>query len=112
MTREPAEHHRGQGRSLGEIQMGRCTVETSISKRGKTNGKRKTEVYQLFCFTLHYYLLEPEGEPAIIPEREEKREEEMRACLFMHSICLKTRLCLIHQTQVANRGVWEEKGLL
>lgn len=28
----------------------------------------------------------------------------MRACLFMHSVCLKTWLCLIHQTQVAERA--------
>lgn len=66
--------------------------------------KREREEYHLFCFALHYYLLEPEGEPAIVPEREKKeKEEEMRTCLFMHSICLKTRLCLTHQTQVGER---------
>lgn len=52
--------------------------------------EEETVEYHLCRLALHYYLLEPEGEPAIVPEREYEKEDEMRICLFMHSICLKT----------------------
>lgn len=56
---------------------------------------------QHLCSALNRYLLEPEGDPAIVPEREYKKGEEMR---FYLCCCLKTRLFLIHLTQVAERS--------
>lgn len=56
---------------------------------------------QHLCSALNRYLLEPEGDPAIVPEREYKKGEEMRVYLCR---CLKTRLFLIHLTQVAERS--------
>lgn len=41
-----------------------------MQQKGKEMIQEERVEYHLFCFALHYYLLEPEGEPAIVPERE------------------------------------------
>lgn len=69
---------------------------TTKNERGSLRVKQQHLRSALRC-----YLLEPEGEPAIVPEREYKKREEMRVYLC---ICLKTWLCLIHPTQVAERS--------
>lgn len=70
--------------------------KTTKNERGSLRVKQQHLRSALRC-----YLLEPEGEPAIVPEREYKKREEMRVYLC---ICLKTWLCLIHPTQVAERS--------
>lgn len=45
-------------------------VGSNLEKRGKKKtGKGKKKISS----ALHYYLLEPEGEPAIVPETKKKR---------------------------------------
>lgn len=64
-------------------------LKISKTTKGRETVQEGRVEHHLCCLALHYYLLEPEGEPAIVPEREYEKEE-MRICLFMHSICLKT----------------------
>lgn len=70
---EPAEHHSREGefrrRTGGEVWGWNLNFKNNATKGGKTIQEERVE-YHLFCFALHYYLLEPEGEPAIVPERE------------------------------------------
>lgn len=61
------------------------------NRERRREGERGRKRGHLCRSALHYYLLEPEGEPAIVPER---GGEERRFSLFMHSICPKTRLRL------------------
>lgn len=104
-TGEPAEHHMREEefRRHTEGDVWGWNWNFRDNRRGRECTGRESENH-LFCLALHYYLLEPEGEPAIVPERECEKEEEMRICLFMHTICLKTSLCLIHPTQVEERS--------
>lgn len=66
----------------------------------------------LFCFALHYYLLEPEGEPAIVPERESGRGDEI---LFIYAFNLPKDLSLPHSSDSGGgeilRAVLLNKGL-
>lgn len=101
MTVEPAEHrtsarefrrHAGGdawGWKLGISQKTRGKGRDGAQKhRGGRETEREREESYLCCSALHYYLLEPEDEPAIVPER---KGEGSRISLFMHSICLILR---------------------
>lgn len=45
-------------------------LKFQINEETRRRDKTERVEYNLLCFALHYYLLEPEGEPAIAPERE------------------------------------------
>lgn len=79
----------------------------NFPKQPKMREASREGKQQHLCSALNSYLLEPEGEPAIVPEREYKKGEEMRVYLCC---CLKTRLFLIHLTQVAERSPQNEGG--
>lgn len=54
--------------------------------------------YHLCRLALHYYLLEPEGEPAIVPEREyEKGRRDEN--LFIYAFNLPKDLTLPHSSE-------------
>lgn len=66
-------------------------------------GKQKIQVdggEDFFCFALHSYLLEPEGEPAIVPVREEEEEDES---LFIYAYNLPQDLTVFHRSDSGGR---------
>ena len=79
----------------------KLTKQTKKNNNGESDSIGRRSWIHLLCLTWRYYLLEPEGEPAIAPEREWEKGEEYKICLFIHSLCLKTWLLFIRLTQMA-----------